>query len=180
MSRVGKYPVSIPDGVEVSLVDDIFTAKGKNGELTVRKMESVDLSIEDKQVVVTPKKTNKKARQAWGATRALINNAVVGVSEGFVKRLEVKGVGYRAQVQGNVLKLSLGYSHDIDFPIPEDLKIAIEGERNQTLVAIYGADKQRVGQVASNIRSQRPPEPYKGKGVKYVDETILRKEGKKK
>lgn len=180
MSRVGKYPVAVPSGVEVSIVEGIFKAKGKNGELSVELMEFVEVEIADNEVKVTPKSLTKRARQAWGTTRALINNAVLGASEGFSKKIEVKGVGYRASVQGKILKLALGFSHDVDFPIPEDVKIEIEGDRNQTIIAVSGASKQRVGQVASNIRGYRPPEPYKGKGLKYVDETILRKEGKKK
>lgn len=180
MSRVGIYPVTVPSGVEVAINDGVLNAKGKNGEQSVSLMDLVNVSIEDNQVTVTPINQTKKARQAWGTTRALINNAVIGASEGFVKRLNVNGVGYRAAVQGSTLKLSLGFSHDIDFPIPEDVKISIEGDRGQTIIAVYGASKQRVGQVASNIRGYRPPEPYKGKGVKYTDEVILRKEGKKK
>ena len=180
MSRVGVNPVAIPSGVEVKLEGGIFTAKGKNGEQTVRILDFVDVNVDDGSVTVRPTKETKKARQAWGTTRALINNAVVGASEGFTRKLDVNGVGYRAAVQGNILKLSLGLSHDVDYPIPDDLKIEIEGDRNKTIVAISGASKQRVGQVASEIRAFRPPEPYKGKGIKYTDETILRKEGKKK
>ena len=179
MSRVGINPVSIPDGVEVTLAEGLLTAKGKNGEQQVRVLDFVDVSIDDGQVTVTPQNMSKRARQAWGTTRALINNAVVGASTGFTRRLEVNGVGYRALVQGNVLKLSLGLSHDVNYPIPEDVSIAIEGDRGN-VVAVSGASKQRVGQVASEIRAFRPPEPYKGKGVKYAEETILRKEGKKK
>ena len=180
MSRVGKYPVTVPAGVDVSITDGAFVAKGKNGELTVPLMDHVEVTINDNEVVVTPKSQIKRARQAWGATRALINNAVIGASEGFTKKMEVKGVGYRAAVQGSILKLSLGFSHDIDYPIPSDIKIAIEGDRGQTIIAVSGANKQRVGQIASEIRGYRPPEPYKGKGVRYLDEVIIRKEGKKK
>lgn len=179
MSRVGKYPVSVPSGVEVTLVGGVFSAKGKNGLQTVDVMEQVDIKIEDSSVTVTPKSQSKRARQAWGTTRALISNAVHGVSEGFTRKLEIAGVGYRAQMQGSALKLQLGYSHDIEYPIPSDVKIAVEGDRNNVIV-VSGASKQRVGQIASEIRAFRPPEPYKGKGVKYAEERILRKEGKKK
>lgn len=179
MSRVGKYPVSIPSGVEISVVEGLLTAKGKNGEQEVPLSDYVSVEVADNVVTVTPINQTKKARQHWGMTRALINNAVVGASEGFTKRLEVNGVGYRAQVQGSTLKLQLGFSHDVNFPIPSDVKIAIEGDRGN-VIAVSGADKQRVGQIASNIRGYRPPEPYKGKGLRYTDETILRKEGKKK
>lgn len=179
MSRVGINPVSIPSGVDVTLADGLLTAKGKNGEQQVRVLDFVDLKIADETITVTPQNMTKKARQAWGTTRALVANAIQGAAEGFTRRLEVNGVGYRAMVQGSTLKLSLGYSHDINYPIPSDVKIAIEGDRGN-VIAVSGASKQRVGQIASEIRAFRPPEPYKGKGVKYAEETILRKEGKKK
>jgi len=180
MSRVGKYPVEIPSGAEVSIAEGMLKAKGKNGELEMPIMEYVDVTMAENLVTVTPNGKSKRHRQAWGTTRSLINNIVIGVTDGFTRRLEVKGVGYRAQVQGNNLKLALGFSHDIDYPIPSDLKVEIEGDRNATVIAISGSSKQRVGQMASEIRAFRPPEPYKGKGVKYAEETILRKEGKKK
>ena len=179
MSRVGQNPVLIPDGVVVTLVDGTMTAKGKLGIQTVDLLPIVVVSVEDDTVVVKPANEGKRARTMWGTTRSLVNNAVIGVSEGFTRRLEVNGVGYRAQVQGKKLNLQLGYSHDIAFDIPEDIEIQIEGDRNN-IIAVSGANKQRVGQVASEIRSFRKPEPYKGKGVKYTDEQILRKEGKKK
>ncbi|MBP5857160.1 50S ribosomal protein L6 [Marivibrio halodurans] len=179
MSRVGINPVTIPSGVEVSLAEGLLTAKGKNGEQFVRILDFVDVNIADEKVTVTPQNMTKRARQAWGTTRALINNAIKGASEGFTRRLEVNGVGYRAMVQGTTLKLSLGLSHDVNYPIPSDVKIAIEGDRGN-VIAVSGASKQRVGQIASEIRAFRPPEPYKGKGVKYAEEQILRKEGKKK
>lgn len=179
MSRVGINPVTIPSGVEVTLAEGLLTAKGKNGEQHVRVLDFVDVEVADEKITVTPQNMTKKARQAWGTTRALINNAILGASEGFTRRLEVNGVGYRALVQGNTLKLSLGLSHDVNYPIPSDVKIAIEGDRGN-VVAVSGASKQRVGQIASEIRGFRPPEPYKGKGVKYAEEQILRKEGKKK
>jgi large subunit ribosomal protein L6 len=179
MSRVGINPVTIPSGVEVTVVERLLTAKGKNGELKVPLLDNVDVEIAENKVTVKPLNMSKKARQAWGTTRALINNAVLGASTGFTRRLEVNGVGYRAQIQGSTLKLALGLSHDVNFPIPSDVKIAIEGDRGN-VIAVSGASKQRVGQIASEIRAFRPPEPYKGKGVKYAEETILRKEGKKK
>lgn len=179
MSRVGINPVTIPSGVDVTLAEGLLTAKGKNGEQHVRVLDFVDVEVADEKITVTPQNMTKKARQAWGTTRALINNAILGASEGFTRRLEVNGVGYRALVQGNTLKLSLGLSHDVNYPIPSDVKIAIEGDRGN-VVAVSGASKQRVGQIASEIRGFRPPEPYKGKGVKYAEEQILRKEGKKK
>jgi large subunit ribosomal protein L6 len=179
MSRIGINPVTIPSGVDVSLTNGVVTAKGKNGEQLVTVLDNVEVTIDDGKVTVTPLLKTKRARQAWGTTRALIANAVEGASTGFTKRLEVNGVGYRAAVQGSTLKLSLGFSHDVNYPIPSDLKIVVEGDKNN-VIAISGASKQRVGQIASEIRSYRPPEPYKGKGVKYSDEIILRKEGKKK
>ena len=179
MSRVGQNPVAIPDGVEITIAEGILTAKGKLGTQTVDLLPVVEASVEDGSVVVKPANDGKRAQTMWGTTRSLVNNAVVGVSEGFTRRLEVNGVGYRAQVQGKKLNLQLGYSHDIAFDVPEDIKIEIEGDRGN-VIAVSGPNKQRVGQVASEIRGFRKPEPYKGKGVKYADEQILRKEGKKK
>ncbi|PPR56753.1 MAG: 50S ribosomal protein L6 [Alphaproteobacteria bacterium MarineAlpha4_Bin2] len=179
MSRVGQNPVSIPDGVEVTVSGGVLMAKGKLGTQTVDLIPIVAVNVEDGSVVLKPLNAGKRARTMWGTTRSLVNNAVIGVSEGFTRRLEVNGVGYRAQVQGKMLNLQLGYSHDIAFNVPEDIKIEIEGERGN-VIAVSGSNKQRVGQVASEIRSFRKPEPYKGKGVKYADEQILRKEGKKK
>jgi large subunit ribosomal protein L6 len=179
MSRVGQNPVTIPDGVEVSVAGGVLTAKGKLGTLTVPVMPVVEVKVEDGQITVSPAGGDKRAKTMWGTTRSLVNNAVIGVSEGFTKRLEVNGVGYRAQVQGKKLNLQLGYSHDIAFDVPEGIKIEVEGDRGN-VIAVSGASKQVVGQVASEIRSFRKPEPYKGKGVKYADEQILRKEGKKK
>lgn len=177
MSRIGKYPVEVPKGVEVAIANDVLTAKGGKGTLTVPLHESVTVSQEDGKVVVAPRDESQRSRTMWGTMRSLINNAVVGASEGFTVRLEINGVGYRAAVQGNTLNLQLGYSHDINYPIPEG--IAIRCER-PTLIEVSGASKQQVGQVASEIRAYRPPEPYKGKGIKYEGEMIVRKEGKKK
>ena len=179
MSRVGKNPVEIPSGVEVSIVDGILTAKGKLGEETVSLTGVVDVTLEDKEVKVAPRDESKQSRSMWGTTRSLVQNAVTGVSEGFTRRLEIVGVGYRAQLQGKTLNLQLGYSHDIPFPVPDGITIALEGDRGN-VIAVTGANKQKVGQVASEIRGFRKPEPYKGKGVRYSDEYVLRKEGKKK
>ena len=179
MSRVGKYPVAIPSGVDVSLAGNVLTAKGKLGELRVPFSDDVTVEMKDGKVWVNPTAEGKRARAMWGTVRALVKNAVVGVSQGFTRRLEINGVGYRAQLQGKKLNLQLGYSHDIPFAIPEGITIKLEGDR-QSVIAVSGADRQQVGQVASVIRSYRGPEPYKGKGIKYQDEVILRKEGKKK
>jgi large subunit ribosomal protein L6 len=177
MSRIGKNPVQIPQGVEVQLSGQSLTAKGRLGSLSLAMAPEVTAKVADGAVTITPNDESKRARAMWGTTRALVNNMVTGVGTGFTRNLEINGVGYRAAVQGNTLNLQLGYSHDIPYPIPSDVKIACE---RPTLIAITGADKQRVGQVAAEIRAYRPPEPYKGKGVKYAEETIRRKEGKKK
>ncbi len=177
MSRIGKNPVSIPQGVSVEVAGAMLTAKGKLGTLKLAVNNEVGAKVEDGKVWVKPKNESKRARMLWGTTRALVNNMVAGVSKGFNANLEINGVGYRAAVQGKNLVLQLGYSHDVVFPIPEDVKIVCE---KPTSIAISGADKQRVGQVAAVIRAFRKPEPYKGKGIKYVAETIRRKEGKKK
>jgi len=177
MSRVGKYPVEVPSGVTVSIDGNTVVAKGKLGELTLALTDEVEVTLEEGKVAVAQKNPTKFSRAMWGTTRARINCMVKGVSEGFTKKLELVGVGYRAQAQGNTLKLALGFSHDIDFPVPEGIDIKCP---QPTQIEISGIDKQQVGQVAAVIRSYRPPEPYKGKGVKYAGEYILRKEGKKK
>jgi large subunit ribosomal protein L6 len=177
MSRIGKNPVAIPDGVRVELRDQTLTVRGTNATLSLVISNDVTATIADGNVTVEPKDEGKRARAMWGTTRALINNMVTGIATGFTRNLEINGVGYRAAVQGSNLNLQLGYSHDIAYPIPPDVKIVCE---RPTVIAISGADRQRVGQVAAEIRSFRPPEPYKGKGIKYSDETIRRKEGKKK
>lgn len=177
MSRIGKNPVEIPSGVEVSIANEILTAKGKNGTLTVPLHEAVEVKQEDGKVVVSPREGAPAAGQMWGTMRSMINNAVVGASEGFTIRLEINGVGYRAAVQGSSLNLQLGYSHDINYPIPQGITVKCE---RPTLIEISGANKQQVGQIASEIRAFRKPEPYKGKGIKYENEVIVRKEGKKK
>jgi large subunit ribosomal protein L6 len=171
MSRVGKYPVTIPAGVEVAIANNILTAKGKLGVLTLPLTDLVETTVADGRVTVIPN------RVMWGTTRALVQTMVQGVSAGFSKTMEVTGTGYRASVQGKNLVINLGYSHDVVYPIPEGIKITCE---RPTSIKVEGVDKRLVGQVAAEIRSKRPPEPYKGKGVRYIDETIRRKEGKKK
>jgi large subunit ribosomal protein L6 len=177
MSRVGLIPVYIPDGVNVDLQGRELTAKGKLGELSLTFVDDVEPSIEENQLWVKPVNDSMTARKMWGTYRSLASNVIVGVSEGFTRELEINGVGYRAAVQGKDLVLQLGYSHEVKFPIPEGIKIDCP---SQTEVTITGADKQEVGSVAAKIRSFRPPEPFKGKGVKYKEEQIVRKEGKKK
>ena len=177
MSRIGKNPVAIPAGVDVALAGQMLNVSGAKGKLSLPISPEVTASIADGAVTITPNDESKRARAMWGTTRALVNNMVTGVSAGFTRTLEINGVGYRAAVQGRILNLQLGYSHDIPYPIPDDIQIACE---RPTLIAVSGADRQRVGQVAAEIRAYRPPEPYKGKGIKYTDETIRRKEGKKK
>ncbi|MBF0093746.1 MAG: 50S ribosomal protein L6 [Alphaproteobacteria bacterium] len=177
MSRVGKYPVTVPNGVTVTIADGLLTVKGKMGALTLPLRDEVEASIDGDKVWVKPRSETKFARSMWGTTRANIRNMVVGVGDGFSRKLDLVGVGYKAAVQGANLNLALGYSHDVIYPIPSDVQIKCE---SPTSITLSGASKQRVGQVASEIRSFRSPEPYKGKGVKYADERILRKEGKKK
>lgn len=178
MSRVGKYPVPVPSGVTVQITADEISVKGKLGESKMPlSTDLVDTVLKDNQITVTPKSESKRSRMMWGTTRALINNMVKGVSEGFTIDLEINGVGYRAAVEGKILKLNLGFSHDVDYPIPEGIAIKCE---KPTAISVSGRDSQQVGQVAAEIRAFRGPEPYKGKGIKYVTETILRKEGKKK
>lgn len=177
MSRVGKNPVSIPGGVEVSVNGNVVKAKGKLGELDFTATNDVSIAVEGDTIVVKPSNNSKTAHSMWGTARSRIQNLVDGVSVGFKKDLEINGVGYRAAVQGKNLQLQLGFSHDVLFPIPDGIEIKCE---KPTAVTVSGIDKQKVGQVAAEIRAYRPPEPYKGKGVKYADEVILRKEGKKK
>ncbi|MEO3431440.1 50S ribosomal protein L6 [Pelagibius sp. CAU 1746] len=177
MSRVGKNPVEVPAGVEVAIKGGLVSAKGKLGSLDFQATDDVEITQEDSKIWVKPVNESKKARAMWGTARSRIQNMVQGVSEGFTRELEINGVGYRAAVQGQSLNLQLGFSHDVAYPIPEGITIKCE---KPTSITVSGADKQKVGQVAAEIRSYRPPEPYKGKGVKYADEVILRKEGKKK
>jgi large subunit ribosomal protein L6 len=177
MSRIGKNPVEVPEGVTVDIAGQLVTAKGKLGELSTTLVNEVEVSREDNLISVSPKDDSVMARKMWGTTRSNIHNMVVGVSEGFSKDLEISGVGYRAQVQGKELVLQLGFSHDVKHPIPEGIDIKCA---DQTHISVSGIDKQKVGQTAAVIRSYRPPEPYKGKGVRYAGEYIIRKEGKKK
>ncbi len=177
MSRVGKTPVEVPSGVEVAVNGRLITAKGKLGQLSFETTDSVSAKLADGRVTVEPVDQSKRARALWGTTRSQIQNMVTGVSEGFTKQLEIVGVGYRASVQGSSLNLQLGFSHEVSHPIPEGITIKCE---KPTRIAISGADKQQIGQIAAEIRAYRKPEPYKGKGIKYANEIILRKEGKKK
>lgn len=178
MSRIGKYPVVIPAGVTVEINENVVTVKGKLGELSCSfDANHVSTKVEDGKVVVSPLSDNRTSRSLWGTTRANINTLVKGVNEGFHKNLELVGVGYKARMEGTKLVLSLGFSHDINFPAPEGIKISCE---SPTQIKVFGVDKQLVGQVAAQIRKYRKPEPYKGKGVKLEGEYVRRKEGKKK
>ena len=174
MSRIGKKPVAIPAGVKVSVKDGVVTAEGKE-KLTLALPRLVELEITDSEVIVKQQKENREASAMQGLTRALVQNMVIGLSTGFKKELQIIGVGYKAQVQGSKLVLNLGYSHTIEYQIPKGLTVAM-GENNT--IVITGADKQMVGQAAATIRGYRPPEPYKGKGIRYVDEHVTIKEGK--
>ncbi|MEO0400480.1 MAG: 50S ribosomal protein L6 [Pseudomonadota bacterium] len=177
MSRIGKRPVAVPSGVNVSVDGQTVKAKGPKGELEFVVNELCTVALNDNEVSVEPLDKSKEARSAWGMSRTMIANILDGVSKEFTKELELVGVGYRAQMKGTTLNLALGYSHDINFPTPDGLKIATP---KPTEIVVTGIDKQQVGQAAAEIRAFRPPEPYKGKGVKYKDEFIFRKEGKKK
>ena len=177
MSRVGNSAIAIPSGVTVSQQDGVVVVNGKNGELSAPLHSEVELVVADEVATVKPRRKTKLSQSLWGTMRATINNMVVGVGEGFTRKLEINGVGYRAAMQGNKLVLNLGYSHPVEMAVPAGLTVAVE---NNTQINISGADKQLLGQFASEIRSKRPPEPFKGKGVKYAGEHIVRKEGKKK
>ena len=177
MSRIGKYPVTIPDGVQVAIASGVLTAKGKLGELTLLLTDHVETKVEGNTVTVAPRGTASQARMMWGTTRALVQNIIHGVSTGYTRTMEINGTGYRASVQGTNLVINLGFSHDVVFPVPKGIKITTP---RPTAITVEGVDKRLVGQVAAEIRGWRPPEPYKGKGVRYDNETIRRKEGKKK
>lgn len=178
MSRIANSPITIPGGVEVKTdSSNMTTVKGPNGELSFRLNDAVKLDVTDNVIKVLWEETDKNAKAQAGTARAVVNNMVTGVSQGFEKKLNLVGVGYRAQAKGKVLNLTLGFSHPIDFPVPENIKIETP---SQTEIIITGSDKQLVGAVAAKIRSYRPPEPYKGKGVRYSDEEVVRKEAKKK
>ncbi|MCK4739598.1 MAG: 50S ribosomal protein L6 [Deltaproteobacteria bacterium] len=175
MSRIGKQPISVPSGVTVKVDGATVSVKGKNGELSIVARQEINVAIDGDVVNVTRKNDSRTARALHGLTRSLVNNMVVGVSEGFTKKLEIVGVGYKAIVKGEILNLTLGFSNPIDYKLPKGIKAVVD---KQTLIDLSGADKQLVGQVAAEVRSFRPPEPYKGKGIKYVGEIIKRKAGK--
>jgi len=177
MSRIGKKSVPLPKGVTASIEGQLVKVKGPKGELSVKLVPEVTATIGDDGITVTPDKNQERARQMWGLSRTLVNNLVTCVTTGFTQKLEIQGVGYRAAVQGKTLNLQLGFSHDVPYAIPEGITIVTE---KPTMIAVSGIDKQLVGQVAAEIRSWRPPEPYKGKGVRYEGEYVRRKEGKKK
>jgi large subunit ribosomal protein L6 len=181
MSRVGKNPVQIPQGVETQINGQALKVKGKLGELSMNIHDDVVIAQEEidgaKVLTLKPKNKTPMAQRIWPTMRVLVKNMMVGVTEGYTRKMEIKGVGYRANLQGSDLVLQLGYSHEIRYKVPEGIKVAVQ---DQTALTVTGLDKQRVGQVAADIRGYRPPEPYKGKGIRYTDEYVLRKEGKKK
>jgi large subunit ribosomal protein L6 len=177
MSRIGKKPVALVKGVSASISGQTIEVKGPKGTRSFTATDDVTLSMEDGAVKVTPRGTSKRARQQWGMVRSMVENLVIGVTDGFKKELEIQGVGYRAALAGNVLKLSLGYSHEVNFEAPKGVTLTVP---KQTEIVVEGIDQQLVGQVAANIREWKRPEPYKGKGIRYKDEYIFRKEGKKK
>ncbi|MGV6849886.1 MAG: 50S ribosomal protein L6 [Marinibacterium sp.] len=177
MSRIGKKPVDLPAGVEAKVSGQTIEVKGPKGTRSFTATDDVVLVVKDQAVRIDPRGKSKRARQQWGMSRTMVQNLVTGVTEGFKKELEINGVGYRAQMQGNTLKLNLGLSHDVDYSAPDGVTIVAP---KPTEIVIEGIDQQQVGQVAAEIRAWRAPEPYKGKGIKYKDEYIFRKEGKKK
>ena len=177
MSRIGKQPVELPSGVTASLSGQTVEVKGPKGTHSFTATDDVTITIEDNAVSVMPRGKSKRARQQWGMSRTMVANLVTGVTDGFKKELEIQGVGYRAQMQGNTLKLNLGLSHDVDYTPPAGVTVTAP---KQTEIVVEGTDEQLVGQVAANIREWRKPEPYKGKGIRYKGEFIFRKEGKKK
>jgi large subunit ribosomal protein L6 len=177
MSRIGKKPVTVPAGVTPTINDGIISVKGPKGTLTMPLRDEISYTIEDGGISVQPANDTKRARAFWGMQRTMVQNLVTGVTDGFTKKLLITGVGYRAAAQGRTLKLQLGYSHDVNIDVPEGIEVKTP---DATTVEISGADKQKVGQLAAEIRRWRKPEPYKGKGIKYDGEFIFRKEGKKK
>ena len=177
MSRIGKKPVALPYGVSAAMSGQTIEVKGPKGSRSFTASDDVTMTIDESSVSVTPRGNSKRARQQWGMSRTMVANLVTGVTSGFKKELEIKGVGYRAQLQGKVLKLNLGLSHDVDFQVPDGVTVTVP---KQTEIIVEGEDQQLVGQVAANIREWRRPEPYKGKGIMYKGEYIFRKEGKKK
>ena len=177
MSRIGKKPVELPSGVSATVSGQTVEVKGPKGTRSFTATDDVTIKNEDNVITIAPRGNSKRALQQWGMSRSMVENLVTGVSTGFRKELEINGVGYRAAIQGTTLKLSLGYSHEVNFEVPEGVTVT---SPKQTEVVVEGIDQQLVGQVAANIRAWRKPEPYKGKGIKYKDEYIFRKEGKKK
>ena len=177
MSRIGKKPIELPKGVSASVSGQTIEVKGPKGTRSFTATDDVTIALDGGTITVTPRGTSKRARAQWGMSRTMVANLATGVSDGFKRELEIQGVGYRAAMQGNVLKLSLGYSHEVNFEVPQGVTITTP---KQTEIVVEGADQQLVGQVAANIREWRAPEPYKGKGIRYKDEYIFRKEGKKK
>ncbi|RAP39637.1 50S ribosomal protein L6 [Rhodovulum viride] len=177
MSRIGKKPVELPSGVSASVSGQTVEVMGPKGTRSFTATDDVTIAVEDNAVSVTPRGTSKRARQQWGMSRTMVQNLVKGVTEGFKRELEIQGVGYRAAMQGNVLKLNLGYSHEVNFEVPQGITVTAP---KPTEIVVEGIDQQQVGQVAANIREWRGPEPYKGKGIRYKGEFIFRKEGKKK
>ena len=177
MSRIGKKPVALPSGVSAAMSGQTIEVKGPKGSRSFTASDDVTMTIDEGSVSVTPRGNSKRARQQWGMSRTMVANLVTGVTAGFKKELEIKGVGYRAQLQGKVLRLNLGLSHDVDFQVPDGVTVTVP---KQTEIIVEGEDQQLVGQVAANIREWRRPEPYNGKGIMYKGEYIFRKEGKKK
>ena len=177
MSRIGKNAVAVPKGVTVDIKGQDVAVSGPKGKLALTLVDEIAVSMEGESIRVAPRNDNRQGRTMWGMQRTLVSNMITGVTQGFTRKLEISGVGYRAAVQGKNLQLQMGYSHDVVYPIPTDVQITCE---RPTAIAVTGIDKQRVGQVAAEIRRYRPPEPYKGKGIKYENEFIFRKEGKKK
>ena len=177
MSRIGKKPVELPKGVTAEVKGQTVEVKGPKGTRSFTATDDVTVALDEGRITVTPRGSSKRARQQWGMTRSMVENLATGVSTGFRKELEIQGVGYRANMQGNVLKLALGYSHDVNFEVPQGVTITAP---KQTEIVVEGIDQQLVGQVAANIREWRKPEPYKGKGIRYKGEFVFRKEGKKK
>jgi large subunit ribosomal protein L6 len=177
MSRIGKKPVELPSGVSAQVKGQTIEVKGPKGTRSFTAGDDVDIILDGNLVKITPRGTSKRARQQWGMSRSMVANLVTGVTSGFKRELEITGVGYRAAIQGNTLKLSLGYSHEVIFTVPEGITVTVP---KQTEITVEGMDQQAVGECAANIRKWRSPEPYKGKGIRYKDEYIFRKEGKKK
>lgn len=177
MSRIGNKPVEFPDGVTPEISGQDVKVKGPKGELSIRIHDDVSVTLEDGKAVLAPRSSSLSARKLWPTMRTLVYNMVVGVSEGYEKELQIQGVGYRANLKGSTLVMQLGFSHEVNFPVPEGVKLEVI---DQTQIKVSGIDKQQVGQVAAKIRGYKPPEPYKGKGIRYKDEYVMRKEGKKK